>query len=139
MKAIKCIVFGCLMMLFSCKEQPLEAQKTVVVSQASIEKIAPADLKTKIDLDTVQLIDVRTPKEYSKGHIANAQNINFYDADFLTQLSKLDKNKPVYLYCKSGGRSAKASKQLQNAGFSLIYDLKGGFVGWKSAGLPIKN
>ena len=78
----------------------------------------------------VQLIDVRTPNEYGNGFIANAENINFKSKDFLSQISKLDKSKPVLLYCAAGGRSAKASKIFDSLGFKEIYDLKGGYLSW---------
>ena len=78
----------------------------------------------------VQLIDVRTPNEYGNGFIANAENINFKSKDFLSQISKLDKNKPVLLYCSAGGRSAKASNIFDSLGFKEIYDLKGGYIAW---------
>jgi len=139
MKIFKFLALLCIVTLFSCKENKLEAQKSNVEQKGIVEKIAVADFKSKIDHKTVQLIDVRTPEEYGKGHITDAKNVNFYDSDFLSQLEKLDKAKPVYLYCKSGGRSGKASTQLHEAGFNLVYDLKGGFLGWEAAGLPIKK
>lgn len=78
-----------------------------------------------------QLIDVRTPEEYKEGRIENAVNINYYDDDFAQQaISKLDKNKPVLVYCARGGRSAKAAKVLKKQGFTEIYDLKTGYTGW---------
>ena len=65
-------------------------------------------------------------------------NINFFNDDFITQAtSKLDINKPVYLYCKVGGRSGKAAKKLKEAGFTKVYDLKGGFDKWKSNLQPV--
>ncbi len=139
MKSIKLVVIVCFFTLFSCKEQKLKAQKTIDGQQQEIAKIEAVDFKAKIEGKSVQLIDVRTPGEYSKGHIASAKNINFYDSDFLKQLEELDKNKAVYLYCKSGGRSGKASLRLHGAGFKSIYDLKGGFVAWQKAELPIKK
>ena len=78
----------------------------------------------------VQLIDVRTPNEYSNGFIANAENINFKSKNFLSQISKLDKRKPVLIYCSGGGRSAKASNIFDSLGFKEIYDLKGGYIAW---------
>ena len=78
----------------------------------------------------VQLIDVRTSEEYSKGFIEEAQNIDYNSTDFDNKISKLDKNKPVLLYCAMGGRSSKASKVFKSQGFKKIYDLKGGFLSW---------
>lgn len=139
MKSFQFLIFLSIAMLFSCKENKLAVQKTQTLQKGVIEKIVAGDFKSKIEFDRVQLIDVRTPEEYKEGYIAYAKNVNFYDTDFLTRLEKLDKNKPVYLYCKSGGRSGQASARLLDAGFSLVYDLKGGFSGWKSAGLPFKK
>jgi rhodanese-related sulfurtransferase len=78
----------------------------------------------------VQLVDVRTPKEYNQGFIKNAKNIDYFSSDFKTQFQELDKEKPLYIYCRSGGRSAKASKILKTLGFKEIYDLKGGYLAW---------
>lgn len=82
----------------------------------------------------VQLVDVRTPEEFKEGHIKGATNIDFFSDDFLTQFDAYDKNKPLYLYCRSGNRSAKASKKLSEAGFKNIVDLEGGYKAWKAAG-----
>ena len=83
---------------------------------------------------TVQLLDVRTPEEFKSGYIAGAKNLNFYDDDFAQQIAKLDKTKPVMVYCAKGGRSASAAEQLNQAGFSKVYDLTGGMYAWKAAG-----
>ena len=79
----------------------------------------------------VQLVDVRTSREYNNGHIKNAVNIDFFDrTNFDKAFEKLDKKAPVYLYCRSGSRSLKAAKRLVDMGFSEIYDLKGGYLRW---------
>lgn len=72
------------------------------------------------------LIDVRTPEEYQNGHLEEALNINWYDADFKDQVRKLDQSKTVYVYCKLGGRSAKAAAVMDSLGFEVI-DLAGGY------------
>ena len=75
-----------------------------------------------------QLVDVRTPNEFRQGHYKNAENIDFFDRiNFDKKLEKLDKNRPVYLYCRSGMRSNKAAKKLAQMGFQEIYDLSGGY------------
>ncbi len=88
------------------------------------------------DLKDIQLIDVRTPGEYAEGHIENAVNIDVNGADFTTALSKLDKNKPVMVYCLSGGRSSNAASQMKSMGFTEVYNLSGGIMGWRNAGKP---
>jgi len=89
--------------------------------------------------DSLQLIDVRTPEEYNVSHLKTAQNICISHPDFEAKVKKLDKNKPVYVYCKSGGRSAKASKKLKELGFTKVYDLQGGITSWEKEGLEIQN
>ena len=77
--------------------------------------------------NTPQLIDVRTPEEFAKGHLEGAKNINFNAANFDAQITQLDKNKPVFIYCHSGGRSGKAYKKMKAHGFTTVYDMKGGY------------
>jgi rhodanese-related sulfurtransferase len=79
-----------------------------------------------------QLLDVRTPEEVAEGALEASQNINFYDADFKDKLSKLDKNKPVFVYCRSGGRSGKCAQMCKDMGFKEIYDMKGGWLNYSS-------
>ncbi|MDP2060927.1 MAG: rhodanese-like domain-containing protein [Flavobacteriaceae bacterium] len=94
-------------------------------------------MKQFIDMNQVQLIDVRTPEEYEAGHLINSENLNFFDENFEAELDKLDKNAPVCVYCKSGGRSTKAAELLKKKGFKAIYNLDGGIMGWEKDGLPI--
>ncbi|WP_053991502.1 rhodanese-like domain-containing protein [Mangrovimonas sp. TPBH4] len=102
-----------------------------------IKLVTPEEMQTLIELEDVQLIDVRTPEEHEEGYIPESQNIDYNSPTFEEDISKLDKTKPVILYCKSGRRSAKCSKKLKEAGFVKIYDLDGGFSKWKHDGLDI--
>ena len=97
----------------------------------NIKVLAPSDFKKQIESKSVQLIDVRTPSEFKSGHIKGAKNIDFFSIKFSSEINKLHKEKPVYLYCRSGNRSKQASNKLAKLGFSDIYDLKGGFFNWK--------
>ena len=97
------------------------------------EVIKVADVITfnkGISNDDVQLIDVRTPEEFKDGHIENAILIDIKSVDFRDKIQKLDTEKPVYLYCKSGKRSGTASKVLKELGFKEIVDLEGGYLAW---------
>ncbi len=79
-----------------------------------------------------QIIDVRTPEEFKKGNINGALNMNFYgEEEFNSQLKTLDHSRPIFIYCKSGGRSGKTYKMLKDMGVEKVYDLKGGYRGWK--------
>lgn len=107
--------------------------------QSEIKVISPEEMQTLLELDDVQIVDVRTPEEYKNGFIQNSQNIDFSSPTFDEDITRLDKTKPVILYCKSGGRSAKCTKKLKDAGFVKIYDLNGGITQWKFKGLEIKT
>ncbi|MCT4582177.1 MAG: rhodanese-like domain-containing protein [Flavobacteriales bacterium] len=76
------------------------------------------------------LLDVRTPNEYQQGHIDGAKNLDYFDKSFKTELAKFDKGVPVYVYCRSGGRSAKAMQIMKEMGFETVYNLKGGYLAW---------
>ena len=97
------------------------------------------EFKKLVDSSKGLLLDVRTPDEFNEGHIMEAVNINFYDKDFAQQVEKLDKMKPVYVYCRSGGRSGKTKDLLHKKGFTEIYNLEGGFLSWEKAGYKITN
>lgn len=87
---------------------------------------------------SVQLLDVRTPQEFAGGHLSNATNADVRSDAFVGQTDKLKKDEPVFVYCLSGGRSAGAAKKLAGLGFKEVYDMKGGIMAWKNAGLPIE-
>ena len=94
-----------------------------------IKKITAEELSTALS-DTIQLIDVRTPAEYKQGHIEGAVNIDVTSASFEEGIQQLDKDRPVYIYCRSGQRSNAAAKKMEKAGFNTLYDLKGGINIW---------
>ncbi|OAB81698.1 hypothetical protein ULVI_00805 [Cochleicola gelatinilyticus] len=89
--------------------------------------------------EDAQLIDVRTSQEFTVSHLKDAQNICVTNDDFEEKVKNLDKNKPVYLYCKKGGRSAKAAEILADMGFKEIYDLQGGITNWEESGFETEN
>lgn len=96
----------------------------------TITVLDKADFKKAIS-KKVQLVDVRTPKEYADGYIQNAINIYFFNqAEFVEAFEKLKKEEPVYIYCRSGNRSQKAAHKLDSLGFKKIYDLRGGYMNW---------
>ncbi|MBF4984369.1 rhodanese-like domain-containing protein [Nonlabens mediterrranea] len=102
-------------------------------SSDQIKVLSPADFKQAIQsIDKKkQLIDVRTASEFQGGHIKGAVNIDFFNsAKFVESLQKYDKDKAIYLYCRSGNRSGNAARKLENLGFKEIYDLRGGYMSW---------
>lgn len=96
-----------------------------------VKLVTAEEMQSILELEDVQLVDVRSSQEYEEEHIVNSQNIDFSSPTFDDDIAKLDKGKPVILYCKGGGRSAKCAKKLKEAGFEKVYDLEGGISKWK--------
>lgn len=85
------------------------------------------------------VLDVRTPAEYRQGHLAGATLIDVLESDFEAKAQKLDKSKPLFVYCASGIRSEEAVEILHRLGYREIYELEGGFQEWESARKPFVN
>lgn len=96
-----------------------------------VKLVTAEEMSAILEQEDVQLVDVRSPEEHDKLRIANSQNIDFNSPTFETDIIKLDKSKPVLLYCKSGRRSAICAEKLKDAGFEKIYELEGGISKWK--------
>ena len=106
--------------------------------QTGTQKLTVENFETKLkSVSEKTVLDVRTQDEYNNGHLANATLVDYYQDDFKSKIAKLDKNKPVFVYCAAGGRSNSALKILTELGFKEIYDLKGGFNAWADAKKPI--
>ncbi|MEP2936987.1 MAG: rhodanese-like domain-containing protein [Gilvibacter sp.] len=106
---------------------------------SEIEQITVDQMSEALKNDSIQLLDVRTTDEYIESHLENAHNICVTDNDFKEKAENLNRDEPVYVYCKKGGRSAKAAKILQEMGFTKIYDMTGGILLWEEAGLETKS
>jgi thioredoxin 1 len=104
-------------------------------------QVEPARFKAKVEsnLAAVTLLDVRTPVEYDRGHVAGAVLMDYNGGQFAAEMGKIDKNKPVFVYCQSGGRSSSAADELRKAGHREVYELKGGILAWRNSGLPTET
>lgn len=122
-------ILGLVFFVANCQNQNGNDEE---MSNVTSELLEPAQLKDILGAQPdIQLIDVRTPKEFGEGTIAHAKNVNFFDSDFEAQMTAVvDKEKAVYLFCRSGRRSANAAKKLKALGFKEVYDLKGGYLAW---------
>lgn len=129
MKKIISILFISLLFI-SCKGQTEKAIQTIDV-KAFAQKLQT----TK----NPQLLDVRTPQEYAVEHIGDATNVNWNATSFVLEVEKYDKTKPVFVYCKVGGRSAQAADKLAQLGFTTIYNLDGGMMKWYASGMAQPN
>ena len=88
------------------------------------------------ELPNATIIDVRTPDEFSKGHLVNANNYDWNGDEFEKQIAPLDKSKPIFVYCLSGGRSSSAASKMRSDGFKTVFELDGGIMKWRGANLP---
>lgn len=110
---------------------------TVALAQTQVAKLDANTFNKKISGKNVQLIDIRTPQEYAAGHIQSAINIDYYSATFAVEMDKFAKDKPIYIYCRSGNRTSLATEQLTKMGYMQLFDLQSGIIGWQSANLPL--
>jgi thioredoxin len=99
----------------------------------SIHTISIDEFEKGLKTDsTIQLLDVRTEGEYTGGHLAKSVNMDYNEDEFATQITTLDKSKPTYIYCLSGGRSKNAANQMAKAGFTNIINMDGGIMAWRA-------
>jgi rhodanese-related sulfurtransferase len=118
MKRIVLLLF--IVLITSCKEH---------VAQSSI--VSVEEFKTMVVDKDVQLVDVRTQDEFNDGYIGNAINIDYFEEEtFVQKFAQFNKEQPIYIYCKVGGRSQESAKKLLDLGFMEIIDLKGGYDAW---------
>ena len=105
---------------------------------ASVKNLDVESFASKVeDFTGVRLVDIRTPDEYSQGHLKGAVNFDWYDSLFLDNVSACyDKSAPLYIYCRSGKRASEAAKALDKAGFE-VFNLDGGYMAWTNAGKAV--
>lgn len=99
-----------------------------------IENINASQFETLIKKQDGIILDVRTSEEFYSGHISDATNLDYYKNDFEEKLNIMRKDIPIYVYCRSGGRSKKAAGYMKNLGFSKVYNLIGGIGAWAAEG-----
>ncbi len=99
-------------------------QKTTIY-----KKISPEEAKEIIESEDVIILDVRTQEEYNGGHIENAVLLPVNDISSKAEEVLTDKDAKILVYCRSGNRSATASKQLIKMGYTDVYDF-GGISTW---------
>ncbi len=131
------IVFS--MVFVSCRlttNKKENTQKTTETKPSFLKDVSPEEFKKLIDGDVI-LLDVRTPDEVAQGQIEGSSSINFYDEDFVEKINLINKDKVICVYCRSGNRSSKAAKIMQQNGFNRIYNLDGGTMAWASQNFPL--
>jgi rhodanese-related sulfurtransferase len=116
-------------------------------NQTNVSQISQTNSSTFETINTVQvlknrldqknpgdvLLDVRTPQEFSDGHIKNAINIDLANPNFALEIQKLDKTKTYIIFCRSGNRALTASQEMSKIGLKTVYS-KQGITDWQTAG-----
>ncbi|MGF1724754.1 molybdopterin-synthase adenylyltransferase MoeB [Photobacterium nomapromontoriensis] len=101
------------------------------ISDAVVPTLTPAELKQRLNLDaSIQLVDVREPGEREICNIEGAIGIPQRDILSGRGIDQLDRQRPVVVYCKMGGRSRNALLALQEHGFEDLHNLEGGILNW---------
>ena len=108
----------------------------VLATTFALSACAPVSEPITVDSNTI-VIDVRTPSEYSEGHLDGAVNIDIENPNFATILSQLPTDGDYVVYCRSGNRSAKAVEQMKAAGFTHVTDAHGVEDASKATGIKI--
>lgn len=106
----------------------------------TVQSISPQEARAARERDpAIQMIDVRTPAEYEQAHAEGARPIPLdrLNGTALQEVKNAAGERPVYVICKSGGRSAKAAEMLMSAGCHPVYSVAGGTTAWEQAGLPV--
>ena len=107
-----------------------------VQTTPTIKRVEAEEFKTATKGKEVQLVDIRTPREFASGHLKNAENINVFDKSFMEKMAKYKKDEPIYVYCRSGSRSMTAAKKLKAKGFNVV-NLNRGIIGWRKKSFEV--
>lgn len=124
------LILGVAVLIAACGTGQSLPKKEVLTATEFSEAIAAAN--------DPFILDVRTPGEFSEGHLEDAVNYDWNGADFEQQVATLDKSKEVYIYCLSGGRSGAAADYMRGEGFT-VFEMDGGMMKWRAADLPETN
>ena len=122
--------------LAGCGGSSQDEAATVPTATSGVVLASPEEAQALIETGGVKLLDVRTPEEFAAGHIAGAENVDFYAADFADRIDALDQGESYVVYCHTGNRSGKATALMADKGFASVTDVDGGIEAWTTAGLP---
>ena len=117
----------------------IEASDAAVdaVEEVWMSRIDPERAADLVGNGKVTVIDIRTPAEFSQGHLAGATNINFMARDFADRVSLLDPGKTYLLHCATGRRSTRSLAVFKKLNFKSVFHMDGGIKAWKSEGQPV--
>jgi rhodanese-related sulfurtransferase len=119
---------------------PPVVKEMVAKAKASIKTVSAEDVKAAIDKkEKVVLLDVRDPGEYTAGHLPGAINVSRGTLEFNVWGKVSDQNAKIYVYCKTTGRSAFATKTLNDLGYKNAVLMDAQFEDWIKKGYPVQR
>jgi len=120
-------------------EEPNRFQKLVLAAKEKIKEISPNDAARELESGNATLIDVRADADWKAGHARDAKHLERGEIELEIEEQIPDLDQPIICYCGGGSRSALVTESLQKMGYRNVRSMKGGFRGWKAAGLPTTN
>jgi len=131
-------VFAIVLTISACSTDKSGSQSTEqAATSATVVNLTAKEFSEKSPSGTI--LDVRTPGEVAQGKIEGAVVIDFYQPDFMDQVSKISKDQEIYIYCAVGARSEEAARMLLQQGYTKVYHLQGGIQSWYQSGFPISQ
>ncbi len=111
---------------------PQIVKDMVAKAKAAVKVVSAADVKAVI-------LDVRDPAEYAAGHLPGAINVSRGTLEFNIWTKVPDQSAKIYVYCKTAGRSAFATKTLNDLGYKNAVLMDAHFEDWIKAGYPVER
>ncbi len=98
-----------------------------------VPEISPTELKERLDADQpLVLVDVREGWEREVADLPDVGQHHIPVGEFADRTGELGPDDTLVIYCRSGARSAWATRQLMERGFENVYNLSGGVLGWRA-------
>jgi hydroxyacylglutathione hydrolase len=113
----------------------MKAWQAAGFEQAEIRQMDVHELNQRAA--TLQVVDVRSPREWTTGHVPGARHI--FLPELRKRVSELDREKPTAVYCASGYRASIAASVLKKEGFKELWNVPGSWEAWKKAGFPVEK
>jgi rhodanese-related sulfurtransferase len=109
----------------------------IMLGLAGVKSVDPAGAVDLVNHHDGLVVDVREDREWQQGHVRDAKHIPV--GQIGQRSGELPSDRPLVVMCRSGSRSATAAARLKKAGFEQVYNLNGGVMAWRNAGLPLEG
>lgn len=134
------IIFSLIVACGGNTAEKVDASESEMVEKEVIRNIDVHEASTLLEKDrNILLIDVRTPDEYTGplGHIEGSKLMPIQQFKYWGAELEAEKDQPIMLVCRSGGRSGRTAVMLKDLGYTNLMNVKDGMSAWNKAGLPI--